>query len=579
MCFKALRRPCPGSHLSLPLIASVRGFAERLELSDTSKASISRASAAARDAEAGKRGKDMAIPTDPQRVQTMLREVGEPVCYFGERAPERRRRLTLRMGELLLEVEEGVPVTARQHAALTSAVATGEEHLRAAVRAARARGTRGAAGAAAAAADASPEEAEFRRASGELVEARLVLGDESLRRSAARLARQREVADSPGLMAEEDVAAARVVARVRHMTVGISEVADSRPSAVCVVAQAVSFPGLDGDSAPSHEEAASSSSSSSSAEAAPAAGGTGVVAAASFTGTVRVMSLDGLRHVRALRGHSDRVSALAVRPGEHSLAELTPPPPTPSSSSSSSSSGDAAAPGPAFLASGGTDMRIHLWGSASDTPVATLRGHAHRLSKLAWHPHGRLLGSTSYDTTWRLWDVDAGRELLLQEGHASETYAIAFHPDGALAATGDLGGVGRVWDLRTGRAVTTLRGHAKQLVALDFAPDGITLASGSEDHSCMVWDLRSRRPLATLPAHTSLVSGVRFAPTTGAFLVTSSFDGTLKAWETRGFSLLSVLRGHSGRVMGMDVAQDESSIVSCGWDRTVKVWREPSGKL
>ena len=34
--------------------------------------------------------------------------------------------------------------------------------------------------------------------------------------------------------------------------------------------------------------------------------------------------------------------------------------------------------------------------------------------------------------------------------------------------------------------------------------------------------------------------------------------------------------GHSGRVMGIDAAADGRSVVSCGWDRTVKVWRDPS---
>ena len=42
--------------------------------------------------------------------------------------------------------------------------------------------------------------------------------------------------------------------------------------------------------------------------------------------------------------------------------------------------------------------------------------HAGRLSRVAFHPSGRYVGTTSFDTSWRLWDVESCRELLLQVG-------------------------------------------------------------------------------------------------------------------------------------------------------------------
>lgn len=70
------------------------------------------------------------------------------------------------------------------------------------------------------------------------------------------------------------------------------------------------------------------------------------------------------------------------------------------------------------------------------TPLATLRGHTDRCCRLAWHPMGRHLASTSYDRTWRLWDIQTQQEILKQQGHSKATYAIAFQKDGALAASG-----------------------------------------------------------------------------------------------------------------------------------------------
>ena len=72
------------------------------------------------------------------------------------------------------------------------------------------------------------------------------------------------------------------------------------------------------------------------------------------------------------------------------------------------------------------------------TPLAVLKGHADRCCRLAWHPTGQYVASTSYDKTWRLWDIETQQQLLKQEGQTKATYAIAFQRDGALAASGSV---------------------------------------------------------------------------------------------------------------------------------------------
>ena len=57
----------------------------------------------------------------------------------------------------------------------------------------------------------------------------------------------------------------------------------------------------------------------------------------------------------------------------------------------------------------------------------------------------------------------------------------------------------------------------------------------------------------------------------GEYLASSSFDGTAKVWSTRDWKMLATLRGHAGKVMGVDLLRD--SIVTSGFDKTLKVWR------
>ena len=182
------------------------------------------------------------------------------------------------------------------------------------------------------------------------------------------------------------------------------------------------------------------------------------------------------------------------------------------------------------------------------------------------------MGSASFDTSWRLWDVETCKELLLQEGHTRGLYAIAFHPDGSLVATTGLDAVVRLWDVRSGRSVQVFTGHVKQVLGLDFSPNGVTLASGSDDHSIRLWDLRKKKCAYTLPAHSSLISHVRFEPIRGRFLMSTSYDNKAKLWSARDHTLLKVMEGHEGKIMGGDISDDGEHFATAAMDRTWKLW-------
>ncbi|CCK71051.1 U4/U6-U5 snRNP complex subunit PRP4 KNAG_0F03870 [Huiozyma naganishii CBS 8797] len=206
--------------------------------------------------------------------------------------------------------------------------------------------------------------------------------------------------------------------------------------------------------------------------------------------------------------------------------------------------------------------------------VATLGGHENRVVNTVFHPSDKYVASASFDTTWRLWDVETAQELQLQEGHSKEVYSLSFQPDGALICSGGLDSLAMVWDLRSGKNIVTLQGHAKPVYCVDWSSNSHQLATGGGDGVVNVWDLRKlEQPATKLLAHKSIVSSLRFERNRGDVLVSGGYDRALNVYSSDNWNKICCLEGHTDKLLGVDVAGDCKYLVSSGWDRSVKLWK------
>ncbi|ODV62174.1 U4/U6-U5 snRNP complex subunit PRP4 [Ascoidea rubescens DSM 1968] len=265
------------------------------------------------------------------------------------------------------------------------------------------------------------------------------------------------------------------------------------------------------------------------------------------------------------------------------------------------------------LATGNSsDNLIHLWSLESTKPISTLKGHDSRVIKTIFHPSGKFLASSSFDQTWRIWDLNKNKEVYLQEGHSKEVYSISFQCDGALMFSGGLDAIGRVWDLRIGKSIMVLNDHIKGIFASDWSDNGYQIATGGADCSIKIWDLRynlkldnqknennNTKPLFTIPAHNKLVSDIKFFKenankinsilnefkpemnsSSSTFLISSSYDGSLKIWSADSWIKVKTLKGHiDNKIMSCDINTSGDKIISSGWDRSVRLWSNVSEDL
>merc|ERR1711920_1215031 len=109
---------------------------------------------------------------------------------------------------------------------------------------------------------------------------------------------------------------------------------------------------------------------------------------------------------------------------------------------------------------------------------------------------------------------------------------VVISSDGQFALSGSWDGTLRLWDLVTGNTTRRFVGHTKDVLSVAFSSDNRQIVSGSRDKTIKLWNtLGENKFTITEDGHTEWVSCVRFSP-----------------------SLSNPL------------------IVSCGWDRLVKVW-------
>ena len=110
--------------------------------------------------------------------------------------------------------------------------------------------------------------------------------------------------------------------------------------------------------------------------------------------------------------------------------------------------------------------------------------------------------------------------------------------------------------------------------------DSNTLVSSSRDHPCLVWKLQAGDsiedpslvmscgiPLKSLQGHSQVSLSVD-----GQYALTASWDGTIRLWNVKTGKSEKTLSGHKKDVLSVCFSPDNRLIMSCGRDRTIKLW-------
>lgn len=304
-------------------------------------------------------------------------------------------------------------------------------------------------------------------------------------------------------------------------------------------------------------------------------------------GTVRKWDIKSGEELRTFKGHSKRVSAIAISSDGKNVvtgsadktAKLWDVSESPTTTKLTGHSKPvlcvAFSPKAEskFFASGSEDGTINLWDSNGTQPVLTLRGQpATPILAVAISPDGQTLASGGADARVLLWNVSTGQLFAILPGHAREVSSVAFSPDGKTLATGSADTTVKLWDMNTlTETRPPLKGHSRTVKSLTFSVDGTTLASGSEDETIRLWDTATGEEKTALRGRFSVLS-VAFSRD-GKLLASGGADRTATLWDAKTGEPLTTI-GHNETVVSVAFSPAESNqrLVTAGNDGSVKFW-------
>ncbi|GAB9475166.1 Ribosome biogenesis protein wdr12 [Globisporangium polare] len=267
-----------------------------------------------------------------------------------------------------------------------------------------------------------------------------------------------------------------------------------------------------------------------------------------------------------------------------------------------------------YIATSGKDQSGQLWlynaAKKQISAVAAFTGHLNSVDAIALRASGKQALTGSWDNTVRVWDTKklvngeassasadaqpkkkqkssaAGasavsfRQLeaeIVLVGHTSYVTGVAFHPQHEhQVVSGSSDRSVRLWDLTTHSCVQTLTGN-RAITDISVNADGLVL-SAHPDHCVRLWDPRATQAgenlvQRTFSSHKEWVSAVAWHPSNASLFASTSYDGSVKVWDSRSTVPLHTVAAHAGKAL--DVAwrpedEPEVAFVTGGEDKQLK---------
>jgi periodic tryptophan protein 2 len=177
--------------------------------------------------------------------------------------------------------------------------------------------------------------------------------------------------------------------------------------------------------------------------------------------------------------------------------------------------------------------------------------------------HGQLL----------VWEWASETYVLRQQGHYYDMNCMSYSPDGHVVATGGDDGKIKLWNTSTSFCFVTLSEHSGPVTDVSFGSSGHILVSASLDGTIRAFDMNRYRNFRTFSSPRPVqFSCVSLDPSVEVVCAATRDSYEVYIWSVQRGVLLEVLGGHEAPISSLQFNPQKSQLISCGWDKTLRVW-------
>ncbi|KAJ1857220.1 substrate-specific activator of APC-dependent proteolysis [Coemansia sp. RSA 638] len=247
------------------------------------------------------------------------------------------------------------------------------------------------------------------------------------------------------------------------------------------------------------------------------------------------------------------------------------------------------------LAVGLNSGTVQIWDANRSRRIRTLAGHVRRVGAVHWN--GSVVSTASRDKRILNFDTRMRQNALVSTyyGHSQEVCGVRWSPCGTQLASGGNDNLLLVWDTRFTpldarasvhpdispgprgfrRPLFRLTAHEAAVKALAWSPaQSMVLASGggSDDRCIRVWDTRAGRQLVAHDTK-SQVCNLSWSHDGNELVSTHGYsENHVVVWKYPAMQPVSVLTGHTKRVLYLAHSPDGQTIATAAGDETIRFW-------
>merc|ERR1712142_139491 len=200
----------------------------------------------------------------------------------------------------------------------------------------------------------------------------------------------------------------------------------------------------------------------------------------------------------------------------------------------------------------------------------TLVGHNGWVTQIVTNRHfPDMILSSSRDKSLILWKLtreenNYGIPQKRLRGHSHFISDVVLSLDGHFALSGSWDKTLRLWDLAAGKTTRRFEDHTKDVLSVAFSADNRQIVSGSRDKTIKLWNtLAQCKYTIQEDGHSDWVSCVRFSPSNNSpIIVSCGWDKAVKVWSLTNCKLKTNHYGHTGYLNTVTVSPDGSLYAS-----------------